>query len=243
MRILALDTTTRAGSAALIEDDRVVLERPGYSAATHAERLPGELLAVLSAAGVTLAEVDVFAVASGPGSFTGLRVGIATVQGLAFAGGRPLVAVSALEALGQIAAEDAAPGALVAAWIDAHRGDVFSALYRVGSGPSFAPSRLVEIDAPAVDPPSATLSRWSGEGLAVHSFVGDGAALYASVIARGRVLPTPWLAGAVGRIAAHRARAGQTIEPALVQPLYVRRPDAEIAREDRRGRLQPEGDH
>src|SRR5438034_8845785 len=124
MRVLALDTTTPAGSVALVAEDgetaedrvmRVMDVRRGDPARTHAERLPAEILAVLDAHGLAVADVDVFAVASGPGSFTGLRIGIATIQGLAFVHRRRVVGVSALEALAQIAAAARPPGAIVAA--------------------------------------------------------------------------------------------------------------------------------
>src|SRR2546428_10507059 len=111
MRVLALDTTTRAGSAAMVEDDRVVDERGGDAARTHAERLPAEILALLDAHDRTLADVDLFAVASGPGSFTGLRIGIATIQGLAFVGGTRIVGVPALGAPRPPASRDRAAGA------------------------------------------------------------------------------------------------------------------------------------
>src|SRR4051812_37344406 len=99
MRVLALDTTTRAGSVALVEDDRVVAERAGDPARSQGQRLPGDLADL----GAPWTAIDVFAVASGPGSFTGLRIGIATMQGLALVTGGRLVGVSALEALAQIA--------------------------------------------------------------------------------------------------------------------------------------------
>src|SRR5215510_14691479 len=99
MRVLALDTTTRGGSVAIVDDDRVIGEQGGDQARTHAERLPGEILAIAAAHQAPLDSVDVFAVASGPGSFTGLRIGIATVQGLAFAAGKPLIGVSSFDAL------------------------------------------------------------------------------------------------------------------------------------------------
>src|SRR5438132_7531454 len=102
MRVLALDTTTRAGSVALVDDDVIVEERPGDPLRTHAERLPAELLALVAGDGRALASIDMFAVAAGPGSFTGLRIGIATIQGLAVVSHRRIVAVSALEALGQL---------------------------------------------------------------------------------------------------------------------------------------------
>ena len=139
MRVLALDTTTRAGSVALVEDDRVLAERAGDGARSHAERLPADLVDLVDVAAMPISDVDLFAVAAGPGSFTGLRIGIATMQGLAFVSARPIVAVSALEALGQMAAVDLAPGAVVAAWMDAYRREVFSALYRVTDAPPYTP--------------------------------------------------------------------------------------------------------
>src|SRR6266508_3210490 len=131
MRVLALDTTTRAGSVALVADDEMVVERSGDARRTHAERLPGDILALLSDMGLTPSDVDLFAIASGPGSFTGLRIGIATIQGLAFVTRRRVVGVPALDALAQLASRDAGPGGIVAAWMDAHRREVFAALYRV----------------------------------------------------------------------------------------------------------------
>jgi tRNA threonylcarbamoyladenosine biosynthesis protein TsaB len=232
MHVLALDTTTRTGSVALVTDARVVIERSGDPTRTHAERLPGDILGLLHDAGVKLAAVDVFAIASGPGSFTGLRVGIATLQGLAFVNGRRIAPVSALEALAQIGGQFLPAGAVVATWIDAHRREVFSALYRVAEGPAFVPARLSEMDAPAVGDPASTLSRWTASNQTPSVFIGDGAASYADVLAgRGAVIPAPALAGAIGRIAVHRARAGETVDPAGVHPLYIRRPDAELARE------------
>src|SRR5438552_10376824 len=135
MRVLALDTTTRAGSVALVENDRVVDERAGDASRNHGERLPAELADL----GAPWPTVDLFAVASGPGSFTGLRIGIATMQGLAMVTGRPVLGVSALEALAQLVSAAVGPGTLIAPWIDAQRGEVFSALYQTTSAPIFTP--------------------------------------------------------------------------------------------------------
>jgi tRNA threonylcarbamoyladenosine biosynthesis protein TsaB len=246
MRVLALDTTTRAGSVALVDDGGVVDERSGDASRTHAERLPQELLALLAAHRLTASAVDVFAVACGPGSFTGLRVGIATMQGLAFVERKPVAAVSALRALGQLGSLHARPGDLVAAWMDAHRREVFSALFRVADGQPFEPDRLDEIEGPAVGDPAATLERWRpARADAPVVFVGDGAVLYAATIETQRPLPSrilgppPLLAGAIGRMGLLVARANGACDPGAVQPLYVRRPDAEIAREaSRRARAE-----
>jgi tRNA A37 threonylcarbamoyladenosine modification protein TsaB len=148
------------------------------------------------------------------------------------------VAVSALEALAQSAERH--PGTLVAAWMDARRSDVFSGLYRIADAPVHSPARLVEVEGPTVGRPDATLRRWSPQiSDARVTFVGDGAVIYADTIARPEraawtvVTPTPLLAGTIGRMAVVRAACGDTIDPAAVHPLYVRRPDAEIDRDRR----------
>jgi tRNA threonylcarbamoyladenosine biosynthesis protein TsaB len=239
MRVLALDTSTRAGGVALVEDDRLVDERRGDPERTHGERLPCEILALLDGAGLTTADVDLFAVASGPGSFTGLRIGIATMQGLAFVHRRQIAAVSALEALAQLASSDVTVGSLVAAWMDAQRRDVFSALYRVAPFPLFDPRRLIEIDPPQVMAPALTLTRCR-HILADEPgvFIGDGATAFADAIGaaypNARVAAHPTLAGAIGRVGAISAARGLAMDPAAVRPLYVRRPDAEVERDRRR---------
>ncbi|OFW17657.1 MAG: tRNA (adenosine(37)-N6)-threonylcarbamoyltransferase complex dimerization subunit type 1 TsaB [Acidobacteria bacterium RIFCSPLOWO2_02_FULL_65_29] len=236
MLVLALDTTTRTGSVAIVRDTRVLVERAGDPARTHAERLPQEILSLVGEAGVPLSAVDVFAVASGPGSFTGLRIGISTIQGLAFASGRSVVPVSALEALAEWASGDLSSGRIVGVWTDAYRREVFSALYRVGDAAQYSPARVAEIEGPTAGDPAATLARWAGQGRVPDLWVGDGAVLYAAAVgARGPVVPSPALSGAIGLMAAHPARAGAASDPSRVQPLYVRRPDAELARERRAG--------
>jgi tRNA threonylcarbamoyladenosine biosynthesis protein TsaB len=231
MKILALDTTTRGGSVAVVVDDRVIAERAGDQARTHAERLPGEILAIAAANQTPLESVDLFAVASGPGSFTGLRIGIATIQGFAFVLGRGMVGVSALEALAQCASVGLSAGAHVAAWMDAYRRDVFAALYRVTDAPAFDPARLVELDPPGVDGPAATWARWSNEFVLPSVVIGDGAVLYEAIVTPSRVMQPPLLAGAIGRLAVSYVLRGGAVHPSAVHPLYVRRPDAEIARE------------
>ena len=234
MLVLALDTTTRAGSVALVDGDRVLTEQAGDSSRSHAERLPGDLLQALDVAGRPLSAVDLFVVAAGPGSFTGLRIGIATIQGMALAVGKPVVAISALEALAQLAAADLAPGSVVAAWMDAHRRDVFSALYRVDPGPRFSAARLEEIDGASVGDPEGTLRRWSDAGRLPDVVVGDGAVLYEAHLNNvARVVPPRPLAAALAQMGAARAASGAALHPAAVHPLYVRRPDAEVARECR----------
>jgi tRNA threonylcarbamoyladenosine biosynthesis protein TsaB len=234
MRVLALDTTSRALSAAVVDDHQVRAERVGDTTRSHAERLPGALFEVVADAQTDLAAIDLFAVTAGPGSFTGTRIGIATMQGLALVSGKRIAAVSSLDALAHAAASDAVEGTLVAAWIDAYRRDVFAALYRVGVAAPFSRGMIVEVAAASVDDPGALLRKWA---VAPDLFIGSGAAQYVSVIAAhapgARIIGAPPLAGVVGRVAVECARAGDTVDPAGVQPIYVRRPDAEVAREQK----------
>jgi tRNA threonylcarbamoyladenosine biosynthesis protein TsaB len=236
MRVLALDTTTRAGSVALLEDDRIVDERGGDGARTHAARLPAEITAIVDAHHLTLADIDLYAVASGPGSFTGLRIGIATIQGLAFVHARRIAAIPALDALAHMGSVGAPSGRLIAAWMDAHRHEVFAAVYRVTDAAAFSRERLVDVEGPTVGNPAATLERWAArlDGLP-DVFAGDGAVLYGNEISgaapAARIMAPPLLAGAIGRLAL--ARRAEAVEPGAMRALYVRRPDAEIARDEK----------
>jgi tRNA threonylcarbamoyladenosine biosynthesis protein TsaB len=236
MRILALDTTTRAGSVAVVIDGHVHVKTSGDAARSHAERLPLDIVRALDAAALTTSSIDVWAVASGPGSFTSLRIGIAAIQGFALVHAARVVAVSALDALAAAAADDGcARSGVVGAWMDAHRGEVYSALFRV-SEERPAMELLDEIEPATVGLPAATWSRWQSAGLRPSIVAGDGAVAYAPVIGCDAiVMPPPELAPWIGRIAYARACAGETIAPAAIQPLYVRRPDVEIARDVSRG--------
>ena len=237
MLVLGLDTTTRAGSCALVRDRLVVRERASDPARSHAEHLPGDLIALLDDAGTALEAIDAFAVAVGPGSFTGLRVGIATMQGLAFAMTKPLLGVSALDALAHVAprhpcghvASTADAPIRVATWIDAWRGEVYAALYENGR----------EVEAAAVEHPDAILARLADRGdLRGACFIGDGARAFVQKIqdAGGRLAEplSPLLAGAIAQLAWARATAGDHPGPEDIRPLYVRRTDAELARDARR---------
>jgi tRNA threonylcarbamoyladenosine biosynthesis protein TsaB len=226
MLTLALDTSTRTGGCAVVRGDDVLAEVPGDPARTHAERLPGDLMLALDRARATLADVELFAVAVGPGSFTGLRVGIATMQGLALAAERPLVGVSVLDALARVAGA-AVAGMRTATWVDAWRGEVYAALY----------DGAVEAEGASVELPERILARLHGS---TTLFIGDGAAVHRDVISRAMgsrgvfaASLEPPLAGVIARLARAEADAGRRPGPADIQPLYVRRPDAELARDAR----------
>jgi tRNA threonylcarbamoyladenosine biosynthesis protein TsaB len=223
MLILSLDTSTRAGSAAVLKDGAVLREVAGDGSSTHGERLPRDLIGLVEAAGVRIQDIELFAVAAGPGSFTGLRVGIATIQGLAMARGRKVTPVSTLEAL---ARAPEPTGSRTAAWMDAQRGEVFASL--------FAPGGREVLIPPTSARPEATLAAWRAIAeLGDVVFVGDGAVRYhdaiASTLPDARIEAPPLLAAIVGRIAAEDPV--RAVLPHAVVPVYVRRSDAEIARD------------
>jgi tRNA threonylcarbamoyladenosine biosynthesis protein TsaB len=232
MLVLALDTTTRQGSAAVTRDGVLLGTFAGDAAVTHGERLPGDLIRLLSAHALRVSHVDLFAVAAGPGSFTGLRIGIATQQGLAVANNRPLVGISALDAINAgIRSLSPQPLALspvseVATWMDAQRGQVFSALY----------SEDRALESASVEKPADVLARWAAAGAPQPQvFAGDGALVYKAIIAEifpaAHIVPPPPLAPTIARLAEAHVRRYGAVDPGAVRPIYVRRSDAELARD------------
>lgn len=228
MLILALDTSSAGGSAALVRDTTIVVERPGDASRIHGERLPLELMTVLREGGAELSDIDRLAVVAGPGSFTGLRVGIATMQGLAIAGQMLVTPISTFEALASHARGGADP---IATWVEAHRGEVFATL--------FAPDGRTILAPPTALSASATLDAWR-DVLPAHGrvrFLGDGAVRYREVVVerlgeRAAIdSEVARLAGAIGLIAA--AEPERAVHPHAVVPIYVRRSDAELARDRR----------
>lgn len=214
MRILSLDTTTAAGSVALADGARLIEAAAIDPARPVAQLLPGALAAVLDRHGCALSAIDLFAVATGPGSFTGLRIGIATMQGLALATGRPLIGVSAFDAL---AASVRAPH--VATWVDAWRGEIYASEYEDGR----------EIMPPMVAPPEAVLAAMTHRDAV---FIGDAALKYRDRLP-AVIEPTPLLAPIVADLARQHAERGELPPPHAIRPLYVRRPDAELSRDRR----------
>jgi tRNA threonylcarbamoyladenosine biosynthesis protein TsaB len=201
--------------------------RPDHSA----ELLP-TLAQLLEQGGTRWEEVSAIAVGVGPGTFTGLRIGVATARALAQALAVPLHAVSSLEALaaGIAAGEQAAPGAAVLPLIDARRGQVFASLYVAGEplarkwGPlALSPAELERRIAEVPKPPLAA-GDWALESAA-------------RLGAAGAVVPAPG-SGLHAIDALHVCRLARETEPSSperVHPMYVRQPDAEIARSARSG--------
>ncbi len=235
--ILALDTTTRMGSIAVTEDDRVLAVLPGDDSRTHGERLPAEIAAALDRAGVSRDQLDLLAVAAGPGGFTGLRIGLAAVQGLAMTLNKPVAGVSALDALAeQIGSTEAT---IIVPWMDAQRGDVFAAMIDARS--------KATMTSPVAEGPAAVLDRWRSH-LAGQQvvFIGDAVTrdrpLLENAGHRGWHLQRPDpLAPQIAVLARRLAEQGNVGPPHALIPIYVRRPDAEIEREMRKAAAERGG--
>ena len=138
MLILAFESSARAASVALVEDGRLISQYSQCSGLTHSRTLLPMAEDMLKNAELSLDKVDLFAVAHGPGSFTGIRIGVSTVKGLAWAADKPCVGVSTLEAM---AWHGLAAGGLVCPVMDARRSQVYNALFKVENG---RPVRLCE---------------------------------------------------------------------------------------------------
>jgi tRNA threonylcarbamoyladenosine biosynthesis protein TsaB len=211
-------------------DDRVLALVPGDESRTHGERLPSEIALALDRAGVSREQIDLLAVAAGPGGFTGLRIGLATVQGLAMTLDKPVAGVSTLCALAaQVTHADAA---FIAPWMDAQRGDVFATLIDAATAN--------EIEPPVAENPSHVLERWRSQWSARRIvFVGDAVTRDADAIAAAGdgqwpvQLPEP-LAPQIAMLGKRLAEQGRAGPPHALTPVYVRRPDAEIERDQRR---------
>ena len=127
MLILALDSTAQVGSVALCQDETLIAEYTLNTGHTHSETLLPMVESVLKISGYTVDDVDLFACSVGPGSFTGVRIGVSTVKGLAFGKNKPCVCVSTLEA---IAESVAVHNGLICPVMNARRSQVYTALFR-----------------------------------------------------------------------------------------------------------------
>ena len=227
MFILALDTSTRGGSVAVTRDAQLLALVRGDAARSHSERLPGEIAAALTEAGLQRGDIGLLAVATGPGAFTGLRIGLAAMQGLAMTLGRPVIGISALDAL----AAEVAGADLVAPWMDAQRGEVFAMLVDATAGRT--------LESPLAGDPASVLLSWRAHLEARTAvFIGDATSRDATLIAAAgagqwTTRTPPPLAPALARLAGVRAARGEAGLPHQLTPIYVRRPDVEIERERR----------
>lgn len=221
--LLTLDSATEAGSVAVSRGDVLLGGTLLNARSTHSDRLLPSLHRLLQEVGVEVNEIDAFAVVVGPGSFTGLRVGVGTVQGLALATGKPVIGVSSLQTLAM-----QAPFARfqTCALLDARKGEVYAGLFRWEGGLP-APQRPE-----AVLAPEALLESLGGETL----FLGSGAIVYRTLIARrlgerAHFLPWPQhlpRASHAAALALALWRGGETLPLSQLLPRYIRPSEAEL---------------
>lgn len=230
MYVLGLDTSTRWQSVAVVQDGRLAAEASGEISTTHSESLMSAIAAVLDAAGVGPKGLAAVAVTSGPGSFTGIRIGMATAKGLSLAAGVPLAGFSTLHALAEALAESAPGARRYAALMDAGRGQVYRALYDREEDPEdIWRTRPVAAEA-IVDPASAFDGIGEGAAIGGDGFARHRAAFEPRVPSGATVVANALLlAPIVARLAGRLAAEGRLAAHPLV-PNYVRPPDALKAR-------------
>lgn len=225
MLILAMDSTAVAASVALLDNGAPLAAFHLNNGNTHSETLLPMAESVLRCTGKTVNDIDLFAVAAGPGSFTGVRIGVATVKGLAFGKGKPCVGVSTLEAL----AENLVPtGGLLCPVMNARRGQVYNALFRVENG---ALTRLCPDRALSVEELEAELLTYSEP----VTLCGDGAEPVKNSFTKCDVALPPLTlieqnAVSVALCAARMAKEGRTCTDKELKPVYLRMPQAERER-------------
>jgi tRNA threonylcarbamoyladenosine biosynthesis protein TsaB len=242
MLIAALDTATLTLSCALVElvpgappkirrerRDRAPSKPAQGAVGGHSANLPNALVQLLEAEALAVPDVEGYAMGLGPGSFTGLRIGLATWKGLAYASRRPLAGASSLAAMAYAAAPDAGEGALLVPLLDAKKGEVYAGFYRAQAG------GLAEVAADAALAPAALAARvaaLAGEGQRPVAF-GEGYDAHAAALA-----PVPRLAtsvatppaAAVAALLAERLATARYDAQALfaLEPHYVRASEAEL---------------
>ena len=236
MKILGIETATPLLGVALLSesDPRFSQERTTISQSSHCELVNGFIQELIGRAGFPLEKLDCIAVSIGPGSFTGLRIGIASAMGLAYGLGKPVAPVSTLMALAWPVSK---PGSLVCPLIDAKRGEAYAAIYRVN--PPELPEPVME---PAVLPVSKLVEKIIALGEPVM-FTGPAVSLFGSKLAE--TIPSYLIGGmelsqpstlAIAEIGLVLFKTGKAVSPDQIRPVYLRRSDAEIARDARHQR-------
>ncbi len=233
MRVLAIDTSTMFGGVAIMDDlNGLIIEIRLNIKSTYSERLMTTIDYALNTSGNRLNDIDVFAIAIGPGSFTGLRIGLSTVKGFAYSTGKPIVSVPTLEALAYHFPFCQYP---VCTMLDARKKEVYTALFkweeegfiRLMSEESIKIEKLIE--------------KLKGEkGLSDEKIVfsGDGALLYKDKIfsifgekaifaPSNKMVPSP---SHIAFIGMRKALKGEFSEPISITPFYIRRSEAELKR-------------
>ncbi len=211
MKVLSIDTSTNTGSVAIVDDNKLLAEVNYDSKSSHAEILLQKIESTLKKSGLKLDDMEGFAVTIGPGSFTGLRIGLATAKGLAVSLGKPLVGISTLKALSTSVIAGKAKQYPIAC-LNAYRDEVYA------NESVMSPKVLAE-----------QLSKVEGEVV----FVGDGAEKYSDIFKEklGKqfkiVKPKYTLAASAAFLAVPLIKEGHASDLANLSPNYIRKSAAE----------------
>ncbi|MBE0601768.1 MAG: tRNA (adenosine(37)-N6)-threonylcarbamoyltransferase complex dimerization subunit type 1 TsaB [Firmicutes bacterium] len=227
MMILAVDTSGPVCGVAIKRDEQIVYEAAAVNKRTHSASLLPMISEALNRCGLTAADVDLFAVVTGPGSFTGVRIGVSTVKGMAHGAGKPCAGVNALQAL----AAGVSQGELLLCPIqDARAGQVYGAAFL----PGMPPIRVVDDRAAKLDLYLDAVLKAAEDGRKL-CFVGDGVPVYRAAIQaalgeRAVFLPAHQSALRPASVAM-LAGFSQPVDYLTLQPYYLRAPQAERARQ------------
>lgn len=227
MKLLAIETSTMLGGAALIDDTGLISETRLNVRVAHSERLMAEVDHMLRQAGLGIKDVEVFAASGGPGSFTGLRVGLSTLKGLAFSTGKPVLTVPTLEAFAWNFPECAHPVCLL---FDARKKEVYAGVFLWEAG---VLKRLLPETAVGI---GGLLEALHNAGYEKFLFAGEGAMIYKEEIEQGLgggaifapahlMVPLP---SSVAALAFRRAKEGLFENPEKLTPHYIRKAEAEL---------------
>ncbi len=238
MKVLAIDSSGLVASVAIAEDDILLAEYTIQYKKTHSQTLLPMLEEVKEMIDLDLNTIDVIATASGPGSFTGLRIGAATVKGLGLALNKPIVEVPTLEGLAfNLCGSDS----LVCPLMDARRNQVYTGIYRfLQEGQEFGIEAVQEQCAVDV---TEILQICNDLGQAV-TFLGDGVPVYAEQIAKLCKVPYTFAplhmnrqrAASIAALGMWYAKAGKVVSAAEHEPQYLRKSQAEREREEANGK-------
>ncbi|MCD6585995.1 MAG: tRNA (adenosine(37)-N6)-threonylcarbamoyltransferase complex dimerization subunit type 1 TsaB [Desulfobacteraceae bacterium] len=228
MKILAVDTATKSCSAAVIDDKSIISEYTVDHQDTHSKFLMGMIHAILDICHLTVKDLDGFAVTIGPGSFTGLRIGLSAIKGLALATGKPVVGVSTLEVL---AYQVFGTEKLVCPMMDARRNEVYTARYHFKDQNYFNDQKIECTQLPWVASPDKAIENINEPCI----LVGDGSMRYQELI-KTTLGPMAVFANftqhvirasTVGHIAMQQFKLNDTDDVSRMEPFYIRKSDAE----------------
>jgi tRNA threonylcarbamoyladenosine biosynthesis protein TsaB len=224
MKVLGIDTSTSCGSVGLTDDGEVIADYLLNISVTHSERLLGAIEFVLKEARCNIENIDGLAISIGPGSFTGLRIGVSTIKGLAFTTGKPVVGVSTLDAL---ASQIATTPYLICPILDARKSEVYTAFYRYEKG-----NFLKRLSTDQTLPPEELVKRIKEQTI----FLGDGIKTYGEFLLKSlpslAIFPPAPLhiahGSMVAKLGSELLQKGEYLDLATFAPIYIRPSEAEI---------------